>query len=599
MLDPAQPAASAPSIPPVLFLANEVRRAVAEEFGAEHAGVDPAVHRSSFADYQADVALRLAKAVKLPPIKVAERLMARLSLPGVCQKVSVAPPGFINFSLERGFLESALHSLLPDARAGVPEAAQKETVVIDYSAPNVAKEMHVGNVRSTVIGDALVRLLSFQGHTVVRQNHIGDWGTPFGMLIEYQLELGAEFDQVAVGDLNDFYKAARAKFDSDADFAERARLRVVALQSGDAATLEHWASLVAASRRYFLAIYAKLGVLLEDSDVRGESFYNDALAAVASDLEASGIARVDAGALCVFLPEFKGRDGELVPLIVRKQDGGFGYAATDLAAIRFRVGELGATRILYVVGAPQQQHFAMVFATAAKAGWLGEGARAEHVAFGSILDNNRKMFRTRAGESVRLGALLDEAIERADQAVQAKNPDLSPEVRAQVAKDVGIGAIKYADLSSERIKDYVFDWSRMLSFEGNTGPYLQYAHARICSILRKASDSGVALAASLLQNRLPESPRVALVEPAERALALELFDFATAVEAAAAGLHPHRLCTYLYELASKFTSFYEACPVLRADSEAIRDSRLLLAAQTRRTLSTGLGLLGMSAPDRM
>jgi arginyl-tRNA synthetase len=419
------------------------------------------------------------------------------------------------------------------------------------------------------------------------------------MLIEYQLELGAAFDELAVGDLNDFYKAARARFDADPSFAERARLRVVSLQSGDPVTLEHWEKLVAASRRYFTAIYRKMGVLLQDSDVRGESFYNPALPEVARELESRGIAGVDGGALCVFLPEFKGRDGGLVPLIVRKQDGGFGYAATDLAAIRFRVRELAATRILYVVGAPQQQHFAMVFATAVKAGWLGDGARAEHVAFGSVLDEKRKMFRTRAGESVRLGALLDEAIERADQAIQTKNPELSAELRGRVAREVGIGAIKYADLSSERIKDYVFDWSRMLSFEGNTGPYLQYAHARICSILRKANEAKIAAAPALLEGRLPERTQVTLAEPAERALALELFDFATAVDAAGAALQPHRLCTYLYELAARFTAFYEVCPVLRAETETLRDSRLLLSAQTRRTLAIGLGLLGMAAPERM
>jgi arginyl-tRNA synthetase len=585
---------------PVSLLERAVRRAVVQEFGAEHGAVEPAVHRSSFADYQADVALRLARAVKLPPLEVAKRVSARLELADVCETIAVSPPGFVNFTLRRDFLEGAVKELFSDLRAGVPAAERSETIVIDYSAPNVAKEMHVGNIRSTVIGDALVRLLTFQGHRVIRQNHIGDWGTPFGMLIEHLLDTGAAaFDEVALGDLNDFYKAARAKFDGDPEFAERARSRVVALQAGDEATLEHWRKLVAASRRYFLAIYAKMGVLLEDADVRGESFYNPFLGEVANELETRGIARVDDGALCVFLPEFKGREGEPLPLIVRKQDGGFGYAATDLAALRFRVRELGATRVLYVVGAPQQQHFAMVFATAVKAGWLAEGARAEHVAFGSVLDTNRKMFRTRSGESVRLGALLDEAIERSDQAIASKNPDLTPEVRASVAKDVGIGAIKYADLSSERIKDYVFDWDRMLSFEGNTGPYLQYAHARICSILRKANEAGIPLASTLLEGDFPDAAEVLLAVPAERALALGLFDFAPTVLMAGAGLQPHRVCTYLYELASKFTAFYEACPVLRATSVAERDSRLVLAAQTRRTLALGLELLGMAAPDRM
>jgi arginyl-tRNA synthetase len=573
---------------PVSLLASAVRRAVTLEFGEEHSQVDPAVHRSQFADYQADVALRLARAAKLPPLKLAERIAARLELGDVCEQVSVSPPGFVNFKLRREFLEDAVATLVGDERAGVPRAERPETFVIDYSAPNVAKEMHVGNIRSTVIGDALARTLGFLGHRVIRQNHIGDWGTPFGMLIENLIDGGASADEIAFGDLNDFYKAARAKFDSNPDFAERARLRVVALQAGDPETLAHWQTLVAASRRYFTAIYDKMGVLLEDSDVRGESFYNDDLAKVAGELEQSGLAKVDDGALCVFLPEFKGREGELLPMIVRKQDGGFGYAATDLAALRYRVRELGATRVLYVVGAPQQQHFAMVFATAEKAGWLA-GARPEHVAFGSILDEKRKMFRTRSGESVKLGALLDEAIERADQAILAKNPELPEEQRKKVAREVGIGAIKYADLSSERVKDYVFDWARMLSFEGNTGPYLQYAHARLCSILRKAEESGVKLAAR----------RVLVAEPAEHALVLELFDLAAAAEAAAAGLHPHRLCTYLYELASKFTAFYEACPVLRANSDEQRGSRLALCEQTRRSLSLGLSLLGMAAPERM
>jgi len=582
---------------PVSLLASAVRRAVTLEFGDEHSRVDPAVHRSQFADYQADVALRLARAAKLPPLEIAERIAARLELGEVCERISVSPPGFVNFELRREFLEDAVGALLGDERAGVARAERAETFVIDYSAPNVAKEMHVGNIRSTVIGDALARTLGFLGHRVIRQNHIGDWGTPFGMLIENLIDGGASADEIAFGDLNEFYKAARAKFDSDPAFAERSRLRVVALQAGDPETLGHWRTLVEASRRYFTAIYEKMGVLLEDSDVRGESFYNDDLPKVADDLEKSGIARIDGGALCVFLPEFKGREGEPLPLIVRKQDGGFGYAATDLAALRYRVRELGATRVLYVVGAPQQQHFAMVFAAAEKAGWLG-GARPEHVAFGSILDANRKMFRTRSGESVKLGALLDEAIERADQAILTKNPELPEAERKKVAREVGIGAIKYADLSSERVKDYVFDWARMLSFEGNTGPYLQYAHARIRSILRKAEESGIELAGALLAGKA-EPRRVLVAESAERALALELFDLAGAVEAGAAGLLPHRLCTYLYELASKFTAFYEACPVLRAGTEEQRDSRLVLCEQTRRSLSLGLSLLGMAAPERM
>ncbi|HLV68630.1 MAG TPA: arginine--tRNA ligase, partial [Polyangiaceae bacterium] len=503
-------------------------------------------------------------------------------------------------TLERAFLERSVETLARDARAGVPPAERPETVVIDYSAPNVAKEMHVGHLRTTVIGDALARLLEFLGHRVIRQNHIGDWGTPFGMLIEHMLDIGVgATDELGLFQFTEFYQAARKKFDEDPAFADRSRKRVVLLQQGDAETLALWQRLVDASRVYFRAVYDKLGVLLEDADIRGESAYNAALPGIAKELEERGIARVDDGALCVFLPEFTGRDKEPLPLIVRKRDGGYGYAATDLAALRYRVETLGATRLLYVVGAPQHQHLAMVFAAARKAGWLPDSVRAEHVAFGSILDENRKMFRTRAGESVRLLALLDEAIERADRAIREKNPELPEETRKEVARQVGIGAIKYADLSTERIKDYVFEWSRMLAFEGNTGPYLEYAHARLCSILRKASESGVVLASELLRGHVPDGVRVELAEPAERALALELLDFAAAVDAVGVALQPHRLCSYLYELANKFTAFYEACPVLRAENPALRDSRLVLAFATGRVLATGLGLLGIAAPARM
>jgi arginyl-tRNA synthetase len=372
----------------------------------------------------------------------------------------------------------------------------------------------------------------------------------------------------------------------------------VLLQQGDPRTLAHWQTLVDASRRYFSVVYEKFGALLVDEDIRGESFYNPFLPEVAAELERKGIARVDNGALCVFLPKFVGREGDPVPLIVRKSDGGYGYATTDLAAIRYRTQTLRADRVLYVVGAPQQQHFAMVFETAKLAGWL-DGANAEHVSFGSVLGTDRKMLRTRSGDSVRLVDLLDEATLRAQSAVREKNPDMPEELRGQIAQSVGIGAIKYADLSTERIKDYVFDWSRMLSFEGNTGPYLQYAHARICSILRKAGDDGVRLAKELDMDRLPEDGRISLAHPAERALGLELMEFGVAVRNAGTGLQPHRLCAYLYELATKFTAFFEACPVLKAETPELRESRLLLCGATRRTLALGLELLGIRAPERM
>ena len=384
--------------------------------------------------------------------------------------------------------------LAADERLGVPRPAQVDRVVIDYSAPNVAKEMHVGHVRTTIIGDALARVLEFVGHEVIRQNHIGDWGTPFGMLIEHLLDVGGGKTGAhsSLGELNDFYRAARVKFDADPSFAERARHRVVLLQAGDARTLELWRELVEISKLHFSAIYDKLGVTLRATDIRGESAYNSVLPEIAAELERLGLARISDGALCVFAPGFANREGEPLPLIVRKQDGGYGYAATDLAALRYRTQTLHGTRLLYVVGAPQAQHFAMVFAVGELAGWLKPPVRAEHVAFGSVLGADKKMLKTRAGDTVRLASLLDEAVERAEAELERRDPDGDPAARRALAPQIGIGAIKYADLSNDRIKDYVFDWDRMLAAEGRTGPYLQYAHARIHSIFRKAAEGGIA-----------------------------------------------------------------------------------------------------------
>jgi arginyl-tRNA synthetase len=577
------------------LLGVRVREAIVRAFGQGFASADPAVHRSSFADFQADAALRLAKPLKKPPLEIAKAILAALEVKDLCPTegaLTVSPPGFVNFVLGREFLEGAMTGVLADERAAVGAVERKETVVIDYSSPNVAKEMHVGHIRSTVIGDSLARVLGFLGHHVIRQNHVGDWGTPFGMLIEHLTDIGADAAarELSQGSLNEFYKAARQKFDSDPVFADRARQRVVSLQHGDEKTLAHWRVLVDASRRYFDAIYRRLGVLLVDSDVRGESFYNPFLAEVATDLETRGVARIDDGALCVFMDEFKGRDGAPLPLIVRKQDGGFGYAATDLSALRFRARELGATRLLYVTGAPQEQHFAMCFAAARKAGYLPEGARAEHVKFGSILGADKKMYKTREGENVRLSALIDEAIQRARTAIADKNPELPAEDAARVAELVGTGALKYADLSSDRIKDYVFDWDRMLAFEGNTGPYLQYAHARLVSIERKARDTGV-----LGEARAP----ITLGHEAERRLALELSELEPVLLSVAETLQPHRLTTYLFTLATAFTTFYENCPVLKAETPELRASRLTLCFATRRVLALGLELLGMGAPERM
>jgi arginyl-tRNA synthetase len=462
-------------------------------------------------------------------------------------------------------------------------------VVIDYSSPNLAKEMHVGHLRSTIIGDALVRVLSFLGHDVTRQNHLGDWGTQFGMLVEHLVDQG--WDRSAdhsISDLNVLYQAANARFNSDPEFAERARSRVVALQSGDPSTLDLWHQLVGESLHHAEEVYDRLGVLLTEDDLRGESYFNPMLPGVVSELEAKGLTVVDDGAVCVFPPGFKRRDGEPLPVIVRKSDGGFGYAATDLAAIRFRVADLGGERVVYVVGAPQTQHLAMVFAVAQMAGWLGEGGRAEHVSFGNILGEDGKPFKTRSGENVRLVDLLEEAETRAAAVVEERS-DLSPESRKEVAHAVGIGAVKYADLSNDRVKDYVFAWDRMLAMDGNTAPYLQYAHARIQSIFRRAEGD---LATATFDASAVE-------HPAERALALQLLGLAAVVESVAETLQPHRLCTYLFETAQAFTTFYEQCPVLRADSEQQRANRLGLCHLTARVLSLGLELLGIETPERM
>jgi arginyl-tRNA synthetase len=576
----------ASSIDPVAALQGVVRHAVTEALGAEFADVEPAVRRSERADLQADLALGLAKRAKKPPRAIAEALAAKVEAGDLVEKVEVAGPGFLNFTLKAEWLARAASAAREDVRLGVPAVASPDTIVIDYSAPNVAKEMHVGHLRSTVIGDSLARLLSWRGHHVVRQNHLGDWGTPFGMLIEHLSDLGNEEAEkdLAVGELSAFYKAARMKFDEDPAFAERARKRVVMLQAGDERTLESWRMLVDLSKRYFDAVYTKLGITMKPEDACGESFYNARLAPLAEELEKSGAARISDGALCLFPAGFSNKEGQPMPLIVRKTDGGYGYATTDLAAIRYRLHDLGASRVLYVVGAPQSQHFAMIISAARELGWLAAPKRAEHVAFGSVLGTDKRMFKTRSGDTVRLVDLIDAAVERAEAVVTEKAPDLEPEVRAEVGRMVGIGSIKYADLCSDRIKDYVFDLDRMVSFDGNTAGYLQYAHARVRSIFRKAGEA--------------KAGAIQVVEPAERALVLELLGFGAVVAAVEETLEPHRLANYLYGVAMAFTSFYEKCPILKSEGE-VRASRLALADLTAKTLAQGLDLLGIQAPERM
>ena len=572
---------------PLLTLASRFSDAIAAAFGADHAGTDPVVRRSDRADYQANAAMALAKKLGQSPRDVAAAILEHLAVDDLAERTEIAGPGFINVWLRTSFLSETIREVAADERLGVP-ASGADTVVIDYSHPNVAKEMHVGHLRSTIIGDAIVRVLDFLGHRVIRHNHIGDWGTPFGMLIEHLLDIGEQeaAHELSVGDLTAFYQQAREKFDGDPSFADRARARVVTLQAGDPETLRLWRLLVDESTRYFQSVYDRLDVTLTPDDLVGESFYNPWLDEVAAELEKQGIARIDDGALCAFPPGFTGRDGDPLPLIVRKRDGGYGYQATDLAAVRYRVGELGGNRLVYVVDAGQGQHLNMVFAVAREAGWMGD-ARAEHAVFGLVLGPDKKRFRTRSGDNVKLIDLLDEAVERAAAVVRDKNPDLAEGEQRDVAHLVGMGALKYADLANDRIKDYVFDWDRMLAFEGNTGPYLQYAHARIRSIFRRSEGLAADPAA------------ITLVEDAERALAVELLGFGAAVESVAESLQPHRLTTYLFTVASAFTTFYEQCPILKAESAEVRASRLALADVTARVLAKGLDLLGIIAPDRM
>jgi arginyl-tRNA synthetase len=558
-------------------------------FDSVDEGADPVLRPSEHADFQANGALALAKRLGRSPSELASQLVAAADLADVCEKVEMSGPGFINLTLSDGFISSQLAELAADGRLGVPTVGDPQVVVVDYSHPNVAKEMHVGHLRSTIIGDALCRVLELAGYSVLRENHIGDWGTPFGMLIEHMLDIGEEkaVNELSVGDLDTFYRRARVSFDEDEAFRERSRRRVVLLQSGDEGTCRMWRVLVDRSVEYFDEVYAELGVLLTDDDVVGESFYNDMLPEVVRDLDALGLLVESEGALCVFPPGFTNREGDALPLIVQKSDEGFGYPATDLAAIRDRVGRLGARCIVYVVGAPQAQHLEMCFTVARMAGWLPDSVQAVHVAFGNVLGPDHKMLRSRSGAPVKLVELLDEAVERAETAISERDPQLPMAQRHEVARMLGMGAVKYADLSTERTRDYVFDWDRMLAFEGNTGPYLQYAHARIRSIFRRGhvGDSGSSTV-----------PR--LTQPAERALGISLLGFADAIQVTLEQWSPSRLCSYLFDLATVFTTFYETCPVLRAEPDVRRD-RLFLCDVTARVLELGLGVLGIEAPDQM
>ncbi|MFC6286687.1 arginine--tRNA ligase [Nocardioides sp. GCM10027113] len=567
------------------MLTDAIHRALGPGFADE----DPVLRPSQYGDVQANAALALAKHVGASPREVATRVVEHLDLRSMCSTVEISGPGFLNLVYDDDWLASLVSDQAADQRLGVA-VQDPRTVVIDYSAPNVAKEMHVGHLRTTVVGDALARTLEHLGHRVVRQNHIGDWGTPFGMLIEHLLAVGEDSPEAHLleTDPNAFYQAARAEFDDDVDFAVRSRARVVALQAGDPETRRLWEKLVGLSRQYFNRIYGTLGVTLTDDDLAGESTYNDDLAHVCAELEAQGLATVDDGALCVFLDGYTGREGKPVPLIVRKSDGGYGYATTDLATVRHRVRHLDGDRLLYVIGAPQSLHLRMVWETARLAGWLPEDVEVVHVQIGNVLGEDRKILRTRSGSPLRLMALLEEAVVSARRFLDETRPELDEDTRARVAPQVGIGAVKYADLSVAHDSEYVFDLDRMLSQVGNTAPYLQYAAARIRSIFRAAGLDPASAAA-----------QISVAAPAERALVVRLLGFGDVVAAVGEHLEPHRLCGYLFDLAQDFSAFYEQCPVLKAPEDGTRDSRLALSALTLRVLVQGLDLLGIEAPERM
>jgi arginyl-tRNA synthetase len=562
---------------------------------------DPIVGPSQnekFGDYQSNAAMGLAKQLKSNPRAVAEQIKSKLELREMTSDVTIAGPGFINVTLSHKWLGQALQELASDDRLAIPLAPSRQTVVIDYSGPNIAKQMHVGHLRSTIIGDALSRVIEFEGHNVIRQNHIGDWGTQFGMLIGHLSEhLGTDeslqtanlfftredlLRQSEIGDLERFYRRAKTKFDVEPGFADRARQHVVNLQRGESWENAVWQKIVAETRRHYQPLYNRMNVRLELEHERGESFYNPFLPEVVKELTDKGLAVKSEGAVAVFV------DGpDKSPLIIQKSDGGYLYGTTDLAGVRYRIMELHADRIIYTHDSRQAQHFRQVFETAHKASWTRNGqVSLEYAPFGTMLGEDGKPFKSRSGDTIKLVDLLDEAEERALKVVTEKNPELPEEQRKAIAKSVGIGAIKYADLSKDRISDYVFSWDKMLSLDGNTAPYLQYAYARIRSIFRKAGNISAPASMPLLES------------PHELALVKHIIRLPEVVETVARELKPHHLCTYLYELASKFSGFYENCPVLQSN-EPTRSSRLLLCELTARTMAQGLDLLGIEHPEQM
>ena len=536
-----------------------------------------------------DIALpchSLSKILRKSPNEIADDISSDLNLRLLDIATTSSINGFVNFKATNSWLSDRVSIINSDFKLGV-EIEDKKTIIIDYSSPNVAKRMHVGHLRSTVIGDALARILTYKGHQVIGENHIGDWGTPFGMLIEHFLEC----DHIDVGDidLTDFYKDARYKFDNSEDFANRSRERVVKLQSKESETIELWKELVDISLLHFNEVYRMLNVLLNDDNLAGESIYEELLPEVVQRLDDQGLIVESNGAMVVFPEGWVNRENEPLPLIIRKGDGGYNYATSDLACIINRVEKIGGTEFLYVVGAEQSQHFDMVFQVARQANFMDNSIKSVHIPFGLVVGSDGKKLASRDGEAISLKDLLEESIIRADKSILEKNPGMKESERKEISKMIGIGSVKYADLSVDRNKNYVFDWDKMLSFDGNTAPYLQYAHARICSIFRKASISKDSF----------ENTEIQITNVNEASLCRVLIRFSESIDDAINNYAPHRLAVYLHKLAQEFASFYENCPVLVYDSESIMNNRLALCSLTARTLSTGLNLLGIDSPERM
>ncbi len=548
--------------------------------------------KPQFGDYQANGIMAAAKKLNLPPRELAQRVIDQLDLAELVAKVEIAGPGFINIFLQNDWLAQQNEQLLQQNRLISP-TEQPQTIVADYSAPNVAKQMHVGHLRSTIIGDAVVRVLDYLGHKVIRANHVGDWGTQFGMLIAYLEKMENEHaENLALNDLEAFYRAAKQCYDNDPQFAEKSRHYVVKLQSGDQYCLTMWRKLVDITMQQNQQTYNRLNVTLSNDDIMGESLYNPMLAGIVADLKAKGIAVDDQGAVVVFLDEYKNKDGEAMGVIIQKSDGGFLYTTTDIAAAKYRHEVLHADRALYFIDSRQSQHLQQAWTIVRKAGYIPAEMNLEHFNFGMMLGKDNKPFKTRSGDTVKLTDLLDEAVERAEKLIRDKNTELSAVELQQVVEAVAIGAVKYADLSKNRTTDYVFDWDNMLSFEGNTAPYMQYAYTRISSIFSRSQIDPNSLSDILSDN-------IVLNEDKERALAIKLLQFEEAVQTVAKEGTPHILCAYLYDLAGIFSTFYEHCPILNAEQESVKNSRLKLAALTQNTLQQGLALLGIKTVAKM